>query len=427
MRRRQCSARNILWVKIVRKEATRSVGTFCGLPDQNIFHKILNVYSCQIFRIIFYHCHHSVPMTNDLLYQVALTLVPNIGDVHAKTLVSTYGSAHAIFKAKKKELENIEGIGIVRAKSIKEFTDLSGAEEELRFIDKYRISALFITDNNYPKRLLNCYDSPALLYYRGNADLNASKIIAIVGTRNNGEYGRIVCEKLIADLQAENVLIVSGLAFGIDTIAHKAALKNNLQTVGVLAHGLDRIYPPQNKLLAKQMTEHGGLLTDFISNTNPDKQNFPRRNRIVAGICDAIIVIESSIKGGSLITAELANGYNKDVFAIPGRTSDSKSEGCNYLIKNNKAGLISNANDLLENMGWVEQKRSSPKKQRELFIELSADEKIIVDILQEKENIHVDELYLKSGLSSSAVATALLMLEMQAVVISLPGKIYKLL
>lgn len=365
-------------------------------------------------------------MINDLLYQVTLTLVPNIGDVHAKTLVNIYGSAYAVFKAKKKELENIEGIGTVRAKSIKEFTDLSGAEEELRFIEKYKIKPLFITDDDYPKRLLNCYDSPALLFYRGNADLNASKIIAIVGTRNNDEYGRMVCEKLVADLQSENVLIVSGLAFGIDTIAHKAALKNNLQTVGVLAHGLDRIYPAQNKMLAKQMTRQGGLLTDFISNTNPDKQNFPRRNRIVAGICDALIVIESGVKGGSLITAELANGYNKDVFAIPGRTNDAKSEGCNYLIKNNKAGLINDASDLLENMGWVQQKKSSPKRQRELFIELSANEKIIVDILQEKESIQVDELYLRSGLSSSTVASALLMLEMKGVVLSLPGKVYKL-
>ena len=174
----------------------------------------------------------------------------------------------------------------------KGFTNLSGAEEELRFIEKYKINPLFITGNDYPKRLLNCYDSPALLFYRGNADLNASKIIAIVGTRNNGEYGRTVCEKLVEDLQAENILIVSGLAFGIDTIAHKAALKYNLPTVGVLAHGLDRLYPPQNKPLAKQMTEQGGLLTDFISNTNPDKQNFPRRNRIVAGISDALIVID---------------------------------------------------------------------------------------------------------------------------------------
>ena len=370
----------------------------------------------------FYPC----TMTNDLLYQVALTLVPNIGDVHTKTLTNIYGSAEAVFKARKKDLENIEGIGTVRAKSIKNFTDLSGAEEEIRFIEKYKITPLFITSNDYPKRLLNCYDSPALLYYRGNADLNSSRIIAVVGNRNNSEYGKAVCEKLIEDISTENILVVSGLAFGIDTIAHRAALKNNLQTLGVLAHGLDRIYPPQNKTLAKQMTGQGGLLTDFISNTNPDKQNFPKRNRIVAGICDAIIVIESGIKGGSLITAELGNGYNKDVFAIPGRTNDSKSEGCNYLIKNNKAALINNAADLLENMGWAAQKKAGPVKQRELFIELLPDEKNIVDILQQKESIQIDELYLKSGLSSSAVAAALLMLEMQGVVIAAPGKVYRL-
>ena len=365
-------------------------------------------------------------MNNDLLYRVALTLIPNIGDVHAKALINIYGDAQSIFKAKKKELENIEGIGSVRAKSIKDFTDFSSAEEEIKFIEKYKITPLFITNENYPKRLLNCFDSPALLYYRGNADLNTSKIISIVGTRNNSDYGKTVCEKMIEDLQAENVLVVSGLAFGIDTIAHKAALKHNLQTVAVLAHGLDRIYPTQNKTLAKQITGQGGLLTEFISNTNPDKQNFPKRNRIVAGICDAVIVIESSKKGGSLITAELGNGYNKDVFAIPGRVNDSKSEGCNYLIKNNKAALINSANDFLEMMNWSSTSKPTAKKQRELFIELSPDEKIVVDILQQQDSIQIDELYFKSGLSSSAVATALLMLEMQNVVLSLPGKVYKL-
>ena len=231
-------------------------------------------------------------MSGDLLYQIALTLVPHIGDVHAKALVNIYGDAQSIFKAKKKELDHMEGIGTVRARSIKEFTDFSRAEEEIKFIEKYKIIPLFINAENYPKRLLNCYDSPALLYYRGNADLNTSRIISVVGTRNNSDYGKIVCEKMIEELQAENVLVVSGLAFGIDTIAHKAALKHNLQTIAVLAHGLDRIYPTQNKTLAKQITEQGGLLTEFISNTNPDKQNFPKRNRIVAGICDAVIVIE---------------------------------------------------------------------------------------------------------------------------------------
>ncbi|MGF2413393.1 DNA-processing protein DprA [Ferruginibacter sp.] len=365
-------------------------------------------------------------MNNDLLYQIALPLVPNIGDVHAKALVNIYGDAQSIFKARKKELEAIEGIGTVRAKSIKDFTDFTTCEEEIKFIEKYKINPLFLTNKNYPQRLLNCYDSPVVLYYRGTADLNTSKIISIVGTRNNSEYGKSVCEKLIEDLTEQNVLVVSGLAFGIDTIAHKAALKNSLQTVGVLAHGLDRIYPTQNKNLAKQMTEQGGLLTDFISNTNPDKQNFPKRNRIVAGMCDALIVIESGKKGGSLITAELGNGYNKDVFAVPGKITDSRSEGCNYLIKQNKASLITGAVDVIELMNWAPKEKKQQKKQRELFIELTPDEKIVTDILQQQESIQIDELYFKSGLSSSAVATALLMLEMQNVILSLPGKVYKL-
>ena len=366
-------------------------------------------------------------MTNDLLYQIALTLVPNIGNVHAKSLVNMYGDAQSVFKAKRKDLENIEGIGTVRANSIKAFTDFSSCEEEIAFIEKYKITPLFITDSNYPQRLLNCYDSPVLLFYRGNAELNTSKIISIVGTRSNSDYGKHVCEKLVEGLAGENVLVTSGLAFGIDTIAHKAALKHNLPTLGVLAHGLDRIYPTQNKSLAKQMVGHGGLLTEFLSHTNPDKQNFPKRNRIVAGLCDAVVVIETGKKGGSLITAELGNNYNKDVFAIPGRIGDSKSEGCNYLIKNNKAALINGADDLLEMMNWKPIEKKAVKKQRELFIELNADEKTIVDILNQQEAVHIDELYFKSGLSSSAVAAALLMLEMQGVVLSMPGKMYKII
>jgi DNA processing protein len=364
-------------------------------------------------------------LKDDLLYQIALTLVPNIGDVQAKALINHFGDANSIFKAKKKELECLEGIGPIKARSIIDFDDFKRSEEEISFTEKYKIKPLFISNNEYPQRLLNCYDSPIMLYYRGNADLNVSKIIGIVGTRNNSEYGKSVCEKLIAELGDENILIVSGLAFGIDTIAHKAALKNNMKTVGALAHGLDQIYPSQNKSLAKQMTEQGGLLTEFRNGTIPDKQNFPIRNRIVAGMCDALIVIESGNKGGSLITAELANGYNKDVFAFPGRANDSKSEGCNFLIKTNKAALVTSAADVLESMGWKDQKKKV-KKQRELFIEFNNEEKIIFDILNQQENIHIDELYLKSNLSSSTCAAALLTLEMQGVVSSLPGKLYKL-
>jgi DNA processing protein len=365
-------------------------------------------------------------MQKELLYQIALTLVPHVGDVRAKALINQFESAEAVFKASKKELQAIEGLGSKAVDSILKFKDFTRAEEEIEFIKKYKITPLFLTDKNYPQRLLNCYDSPPLLYFKGNADLNSSKIIAIVGTRNNNEYGKRICEKLVDDLVNEDVLVVSGLAFGIDSIAHKSALKNNLKTVGILAHGLDRVYPSQNTSLAKQMISCGGLLTEFKSSTIPDKQNFPGRNRIVAGISDAIMVIESGIKGGSLITAELANGYNKDVFAFPGRADDTKSEGCNYLIKNNKAGLITCATDLLENMGWKKNQKASPKKERELFIELSADEKVIVDILQTHEQVQIDELYFKSKLSSSAVAQALLILEMQGVVSSLPGKIYRM-
>ena len=284
-----------------------------------------------------------------------------------------------------------------------------------------------MTDKDYPQRLLNCYDSPTLLYYRGTADLNASKIIAIVGTRNNSDYGKQATEKLIKELATQNVLIVSGLAFGIDAIAHKSAIKNQLPTVGILGHGLDQIYPFEHSGLAKDMIKHrGGLLTEFRSHSKPDKHNFPIRNRIVAGMSDATIVIETGIKGGSMITAELANGYNKDVFAFPGRTNDTKSAGCNYLIKNNKAILLTDAQELIEMMGWEDKEVKGEKSQKEIFIELSKDEKLIIDILKEKESAHIDEINLKSGLNSSSVAAVILNLELQNVILSLPGKIYQL-
>ena len=363
-------------------------------------------------------------MPDELLSQLALPLVPNIGCVQAKTLIAHLGSASAVFKAKKSLLEKIEGIGEIRAKSISGFQDFYKAEEELLFIKKYKIELLFLTDKNYPQRLLNCYDPPTMLFYKGNADLNASKIIAIVGTRNNSDYGKQATEKLVKELATENILIISGVAFGIDAIAHKAALKNNLKTIGVLAHGLDTIYPSEHASLAKNMVNNGGLLTEFASSTKPDKHNFPIRNRIVAGMSDAIIVVETGTKGGSIITAELANGYNKDVFAFPGKNTDMKSAGCNQLIKNNKAILLTDSRQLIEAMGWEEKQKPKTRKQKELFIELSTDEKVIVDLLKEKDAIHIDELNHKSNLSSSAVAAAILNLELQNIVCSLPGKMY---
>jgi DNA processing protein len=366
-------------------------------------------------------------MHTERLCQLALTFTPNIGCVVAKNLVEHFGSASDIFTAKESTLSKLDGIGTVRAKSIKSFSDFDRFEDELKFIEKYQVQMLFLNDPAYPKRLLQCYDSPTLLFYKGTADLNASKIVSIIGTRSHTDYGKAITEKLINEMASENITIVSGLAYGIDTIAHKSALKNNLPTIGVLGHGLDTIYPSENSSLAKQMTKEGGLLTEFVSGTKPDKHNFPTRNRIVAALADATVVIETDVRGGSMITAELANNYNRDVFTIPGKVTDTKSTGCNRLITQNKAALLSNAGELLSMMNWLPLPEKKKKIQRQLFIEMTVEEKIIYELLNGTEQMAVDELYFKSGLSSSSAAGALLSLELQSVVRSLPGKLYKLL
>jgi DNA processing protein len=364
-------------------------------------------------------------MHSELLYRLALTLVPNIGDVQAKLLVQHYGSASAVFKANRSELEKLEGMGEVRASSITRFKDFSDAEKELVFIEKYKIQPLFLTDDTYPRRLLNCYDPPTILFYKGAADLNTARVLSVVGTRRQTEYGRHFTEQLIGDLAGEGVLVVSGLAIGIDGIAHKAALKHRLPTVGVVGHGLDKIYPREHTRLAREMIlDGGGILTEFFSGTEPDKHNFPQRNRIVAGISNATVVIETEVKGGSMITAKLAASYNRDVFALPGRITDKMSGGCNHLIQHNIASLFTGAKDLLEMLGWSDQQKKT-RPQKELFIELSADERKILDLLQQKEAAHIDEINIQSGLSSSAVAAALLNLELQNVIVGMPGKMYK--
>ncbi len=366
-------------------------------------------------------------MNNDLLYQIALTKIPNIGHVHAKMLIRSFENAEQVFNTPRNKLEKIDGIGFVRANCIKAFKDYKSCEHEIEFIKKNNIQPLFVSDNDYPKRLLNCYDAPVLLYFKGNISLNKTKVISVIGTRSNSEYGKNICEKFIADLSKHDITIISGLAYGIDSIAHKSAIKHNLSTVAVLAHGLDRIYPYANKKLSEEITEQGGLLTEYTSGTIPDKQNFPGRNRITAGICDALVIIETGKTGGSLITAELANGYNKDVFAVPGRVSDPKSEGCNNLIKNNKACLITKADDLLEIMNWEEKINKPQLRQRELFFQLTADESKLVAILKEVKEADIDTVTYKSAISYSAVACALLSLELNGIIQSMPGKRYKLI
>ncbi len=364
-------------------------------------------------------------MPTELEYRIALTLTPQIGCVAAKNLVQHFGNATDIYKAKRSILSKMEGIGTVRADSIRSFQDFDACAREAAFLEKHHIQPLFLTDPSYPQRLLNCYDSPTLLYYRGSANLNHSRIAAIIGTRKNSEYGRQCVTELVEALAPHDVLIISGLAFGIDTLAHREALKQQLPTVGVLAHGLHTLYPPENRKLAREMVEEqGGLLTEFMSGTAPDKHHFPTRNRVVAGLADVTIVVETDIKGGSMITAELANNYNRDVVAFPGRVTDSRSRGCNHLIKTNKAALVTCGQDVLEFMNWLPL-REKPRVQRSLFVELSADEKVVFDLLNQEAPLHIDELNIRSQLSSSAMAAALLSLELQGIIASLPGKLYK--
>lgn len=365
-------------------------------------------------------------MHPELIYQLALAEVPHVGYVHAKVLNEHFGSAKEVFKAAQHELERIEGIGEVRARSIRRFKDFSRAEEEMRFIEKFGIDACYLSDNTYPQRLLNCYDPPTLLFYKGTTSLNHSRTVAIVGTRNNTEYGKSITEKLVKKLAQHDCVVVSGLAFGIDAIAHKCALKYDVPTIGVVGHGLDTIYPHEHAALARQMTKNGGLLTEFRSKTKPDKHNFPSRNRVVAGITDATIIVESGIKGGSMITAGIADSYNRDVFAVPGRLCDNKSSGCNELIRNNKAVMMTDPEQIIDLMGWGDARERQRSLQKDLFTEISDEEKKIVEYLKHSGESGIDELNIKVGMSSSTLAATLLNLELKNMVKSSPGKRYSL-
>ncbi|TCD00412.1 DNA-processing protein DprA [Pedobacter psychroterrae] len=359
-----------------------------------------------------------------LIHNIALTFIPEVGHVTAKNLLGHFGSSEAIFKAKKNELVAVPGIGPQTARHILDNNALQDAEKQLKFIEHHAVQALFYTDEAYPHRLRNCFDAPVLLYYRGNADLNHSRIISIVGTRKATEYGRQLCKQLCETLAAYDVLIVSGLAYGIDIAAHKESVYQNIPTVGILAHGLDRIYPPIHHPVAQKMLLNGGLLTEFPLNTTPEKENFPKRNRIIAGLSDATIVVEATAKGGALITADIANSYNRDVYAFPGRVNDVSSQGCNFLIKTNRAGLIGNANDLLYYLGWDDKKKVQ-QEQLQMPMGLSAEEQKIVEILQGAP-ARVDELAIRSEIPQSQLAMHLLNLEMQGILVSLPGKVYQL-
>lgn len=363
---------------------------------------------------------------NGILYQIAITLIPGIGDITAKKLIAYCGGVEAVFSEKKVHLEKIPGIGSATAQLITVADVFNRAEEEIKFIEKHKIKTYFFTEKEYPNRLKNCDDSPVLIYTKGEYDFNSGKILSVVGTRKATDYGKEICEKIIEDLTPLDVTIASGLAYGIDICAHKAALKNNLKTIAVLGHGLDIMYPSAHRDTAKKIIESGALVTDYPSKTEFFPENFPKRNRIIAGIADAVLVVESTGKGGSLITAEIANSYSRDVFAIPGRVKDKYSEGCNWLISRNKAALVTSAKEIAYMMGWETKTEKKKVVQKQLFIELSGDEKILADILMEKGQLHIDLLSAASKMSMSKVAATLLNMEFSGVVSSLPGKIYKL-
>jgi len=360
-------------------------------------------------------------MHSDLLYRVALTLVPGIGPLIAKTLTEELGSAEKVFVVKTKELEGLPGVRKALSQSLQENKDevLKRSEKEIQFIVKHNIKTLFYQEDDYPNRLKTCDDAPYMLFYKGCCSLNHSKIISVVGSRKNTEYGAFLTHQLIKDLQEYSILVVSGLAYGIDGEAHKACLENQLDTVGVLGHGLDTIYPAQHRGLAAKMVERGGLLTEFLSETKPDYQNFPKRNRIVAGMCDATIVIESAAKGGSLITADISHSYGREVFAFPGRTNDKMSAGCNQLIKSQKAIMIENAQDLIKSMGWEGGKK---EKQLQLSLDKFSDpEQKILSLISAQNSIHIDVLSINTGLSLPQLKNHLFQLEMKGVIKNIPG------
>ncbi len=361
------------------------------------------------------------------LFELALTLVPGIGSITARSLVDRFGTAEAVFKASASELRQTPGLQSKAVEGLLSKAGLNRAEQELRFIEKFHLQSLFITSPLYPKRLLNCCDAPVLLYYKGQADLNSMKVVSVVGTRNATDYGKELTRELVRGLKTHNTLVVSGLAYGIDIAAHKACLEEGLPTVGVVAHGLDRIYPAQHRQIAERMLASGGILTEFMSGSKPDRENFPKRNRIVAGMADATIVVEAGANGGALITADIANSYDRDVFAFPGRTTDPFSAGCNAFIRTNRAHLVTGIKDIEYILGWEEpEQKQVPSAQMKLPINLTGDERLLAEVLQGSGPMAIDDLTISTRLPLSRLSVALLNMEMQNIVCALPGKVYRL-
>jgi DNA processing protein len=364
---------------------------------------------------------------DNLKYKIGIGLIPKIGPVLAKRLISYCGSIEGVFRERSRNLSKIPGIGEKLASYIIDNNIIETAEKEIEFILNNNIKSLFYLDENYPERLKHCYDAPVIIFIKGATDFNRQKILAIVGTRSATGYGRDLCNKLVEDLARNNhdVLIVSGLAYGIDICAHRAALSNGLETIAVLGHGHAVIYPSVHTGIAGKIISHGALITDFPSYELPERNNFIKRNRIIAGLSDAVLVAESGEKGGALITADIANSYNRDVFAFPGRVNDRYSAGCNRLVKTNKAALIENYKDLEYILGWQPDHTEACNPQKKIFFDLNNEESKILNEIEKNSELTIDQISLNCNMSVSKVSALLLNLEFKGLVKCLPGKIYK--
>jgi DNA processing protein len=367
------------------------------------------------------------PSDQELIHRIALSLLKGIGPVNARNLVAYCGGVDPIFTDRKLKntLEKVPGIGPKLIASITDKKVLPAAEKELAYVRKHKLRMLFYLDADYPRRLKPCDDAPVILFVKGDADIDAARMVSIVGTRTPTEPGKRLCIELVEGLKEVNATIVSGLAYGIDIVAHRTALKQDLPTIGCVAHGLDKLYPGEHAATAKEMVKHGALVSELPSGSPFAPGNFPARNRIIAGLGDCTIVVESGPKGGSLITADIATSYDREVFAFPGRPTDPRSEGCNALIQQNKAALITGAKDVIAFMEWLPKKKKAPV-QAALFAELMPDEQVLVDLIKAKGRLHIDELCAQSQWPQGKVAGLLLNMEFSGVVRALPGKVYEL-
>lgn len=362
---------------------------------------------------------------NQQLWQLALQLTPGLGSVMIRQLIAYFGSANKVFEANVKSLTRVTGIGETTARTILRKEGVALAEQELEKLTKLGGSVYFFTDKHFPQRLKSLYDAPVLLYGRGNIDFNEGRFINIVGTRKATEYGKDITNTIVENLRDKGVTVVSGLAYGIDITAHRACLKYNIPTIGVMASGLDIIYPSAHQKTAQEIQETGGIVTEYKLGTQPDFMRFPARNRIIAGLTDATIVVEAADKGGALITAEFANNYNRDVFAVPGNLTNSYSAGCNKLIREHKAQIFTGVPDLLDALNWIP--TAKPKVSiNTIPAHFTQEESQVIALLHQKGDMHIDDLVWESKMPQGRLSTLLLNLELQDYIKSLPGKYYGL-